>query len=78
MIANFEVATGKIISPTVEDTRTEVDFLLHLQQTVKNDPDGKWIFITDQLNTHKSASLVEWVAKECVIENNTFAKMKNK
>ncbi len=77
LIANFEVATGKIISPTVEDTRTEVDFLLHLQQTVKNDPEGKWIFISDQLNTHKSASLVEWVAKECGVEENLGVKGKS-
>jgi transposase len=77
LIANFEVATGKIISPTVEDTRTEVDFLLHLQQTVKNDPNGKWIFISDQLNTHKSASLVEWIAKECGIEEDLGVKGKS-
>jgi transposase len=77
LIANFEVATGKIISPTVEDTRTEVDFLLHLQQTVKTDSDGQWIFISDQLNTHKSASLVEWVAKECGIEENLGTKGKS-
>jgi transposase len=77
LIANFEVATGKIISPTVEDTRTEVDYLLHLQQTVKTDSDGKWIFISDQLNTHKSASLVEWVAKECGIEEDLGVKGKS-
>jgi transposase len=77
LIANFEVATGKIISPTVEDTRTEVDFLLHLQQTVKNDPNGRWIFISDQLNTHKSASLVEWVAKECGVEEDLGVKGKS-
>jgi transposase len=77
LIANFEVATGKIVSPTVEDTRTEVDFLLHLQQTVKNDSDGKWIFISDQLNTHKSASLVEWVAKECGVEEDLGVKGKS-
>lgn len=76
LIANFEVATGKILSPTVEDTRTEVDFLLHLQQTVKNDPTAKWIFICDQLNTHKSASLVEWVAQECGIKEDLGEKGK--
>jgi len=63
LIANFEVATGRVIFPTVQDTRTEADFLQHIQQTVASDPKAKWIFIADQLNTHKSASLVEWVAK---------------
>lgn len=77
LIANFEVATGKIVSPTVEDTRTEVDFLLHLQQTVKHDSNGQWIFISDQLNTHKSASLVEWIAKECGVEEDLGIKGKS-
>ena len=30
--------------------------------TVDTDPQAEWIFITDQLNTHQSASLVEFVA----------------
>ena len=77
LIANFEIATGKIICPTVEDTRTEVDFLLHIQQTVKSDPNGKWIFVSDQLNTHKSESLVEWIAKECAIEEDLGVKGKS-
>lgn len=77
LIANFEVATGKIISPTVQDTRTEVDFLLHIQQTVKTDPNAKWIFVSDQLNTHKSESLVKWIAKECGIEDDLGVKGKS-
>lgn len=77
LIANFEIATGKIICPTVEDTRTEVDFLLHIQQTVKSDPNGKWIFVSDQLNTHKSESLVKWIAKECAIEEDLGVKGKS-
>ncbi len=69
LIANFEVATGQVIFPTIQETRTEVDFLQHIKQTVESDPQAKWIFIADQLNTHKSASLVEWVAKECNIQD---------
>ena len=68
LIANFEIATGQIIAPTVSQTRTEVDFVDHIQQTVASDPDGKWIFIVDQLNTHKSESLVKWVAGTCNLD----------
>jgi len=57
-----------VIFPTIQETRTEVDFLQHIKQTVESDPQAKWIFIADQLNTHKSASLVEWIAKECNIQ----------
>lgn len=62
LIANFLVATGEVIAPTVGDTRTEADFLAHIQQTVATAPDAEWIFITDRLDIHLSASLVAWVA----------------
>jgi hypothetical protein len=68
LIANFEVATGKVISPTLGDTRTEEDFVAHIRATVSSDPDAKWVFIADQLNTHKSASLVECVAELCGVK----------
>lgn len=68
LIANFEVATGKVISPTLGDTRTEEDFVAHIRTTVSTDPDAKWVFVADQLNTHKSASLVRCVAELCGIE----------
>ena len=62
LTANFEVATGKQIAPSVGATRTEQDFVAHLAQTVATAPGAPWIFITDQLNTHQSESLVRWVA----------------
>lgn len=77
LIANFEVATGKVISPTIGDTRTEDDFLQHIKTTVNEDPQANWIFILDQLNTHKSASLVEYVTKACELEIDLGEKGKN-
>lgn len=64
LTANFEIATGQIESPTINETRTEEDFVGHIKQTVENAPKAEqWWFIVDQLNTHKSASLVELVAE---------------
>ena len=63
LIANFEVATGKQIAPTIGATRTEPDFVAHIAQTVATAPSDHWIFIADQLNTHQSESLVRWVAQ---------------
>jgi transposase len=68
LIANFEVATGKIIAPSIGDTRTEADFVRHVQQTVAQDPQAEWVFVVDQLNTHQSAGLAEWVAQSCEIK----------
>ena len=62
LIANFDVVTGKILSPTIGPTRTEEDFIKHIQETVDTDPEAQWVFVADQLNTHKSAGLVEFVA----------------
>ena len=62
LIANFDVATGKIVAPSIGPTRTEVDFVAHIDHTVNTDPAGTWIFVVDQLNTHRSAGLTEYVA----------------
>jgi len=64
LIANFEVGTGKIIAPMISDTRGDDDFLKNIQNVVATDPKGEWLFILDQLNTHKSISLVRWIANE--------------
>lgn len=68
LIANLDVITGKCVSPTIGDTRTEADFVAHIRQTLSLDPGANWIFIVDQLNTHKSESLVLLVAEVCGID----------
>lgn len=65
LIANFDVATGRLVSPSIGPTRTEADFVAHIRATIDTDPEAGWIFVTDQLDTHKSATLVELVAKRC-------------
>jgi hypothetical protein len=65
LIANLEVATGQCAAPTISDTRKEADFVDHIEQTIATDPEAVWIFILDQLNTHKSESLVRLVASHC-------------
>jgi len=67
LIANFMIAMGKIIAPGIGLTRTEEDFVNHIKQTDAVSPDSQWIFITDQLNTHQSESLVCWAADQCGI-----------
>ena len=58
LIANFDVATGKVISPSIGPTRTEADFATHIETTLDTDPGASWVFVTDQLDTHRSATLV--------------------
>lgn len=76
LIANFDVVTGKAIMPTVGPTRTEDDFVAHIAQTVDTDPDATWLFVVDQLNTHKSEGLVRFVAERCGIDDDLGIKGK--
>lgn len=68
LIANFEVATGRVIAPSIGKTRTNEDFAAHIARTIATDPDAGWVFVVDQLNIHQSEDLVKLVAKELGIE----------
>ncbi len=69
LMASIEVASGKVAGDLL-DTRGNDDFLKFLKQRVATDPKSQWIFIVDQLNTHKSSALVKWVAQECGINED--------
>jgi transposase len=63
LIANWDVVEGKIICPSITDTRDEVDFLEHIERTIHSDRKvKKWRFVVDNLNTHQSQCLVLLVA----------------
>lgn len=63
-ILSRDVVTGKVLAPFCGPTRTERDFLAHLQALIATDPQAKrWHIVCDQLNTHQSESLVRWVAE---------------
>ena len=68
LIANFEVATGRIIAPSIGQSRTNEDFASHFEKTIATDPEAGWVFVVDQLNIHQSEMLVKLVAKELGIE----------
>jgi hypothetical protein len=63
LTANLEVATGKVITPTLEATRTEEDFAGHIARTVASDAEAGWIFVADNLTTHVSETLVRYVPR---------------
>ena len=77
LIANFDVASGQVITPSLGPTRTEEDFAAHIVRALATDPDARWTFIVDQLNIHKSESLVRLVARACDLKNELGIKDKN-
>jgi transposase len=64
-IISRNVATGQIVEPYGGPSRTEADFLRHVQEVIASDATAtRWHFVVDNLDTHRSESLVRWVARE--------------
>ncbi len=64
-ILNRDVVSGKVFAPSLGPTRTEADFFAHIQATIATDPQvTRWHFVVDNLDIHRSASLVRLVAHE--------------
>jgi transposase len=76
LIPSFEVATGQIICSSIGPTRTEDDFADHISRTIDTDTQAQWIFVADQLNTHKSEALVRLIAQRCSITDDLGNKEK--
>lgn len=76
LIASWDVAVGQVLSPSIGATRNASDFAAHIANIISSDPQAKWIFLVDQLNTHKSEALVRLVAKHCQL--NTQLGIKGK
>ena len=76
LIANFDVATGEVVAPTVGPSRTEEDFAGHIAHTIATDPEASWLFIVAQLHMHKSEALVRLVAEACGMQEDLGEKEK--
>jgi hypothetical protein len=76
-ILSRDVVTGQLIAPSAGPTRTEADFLAHVQAVVATDPHARrWHFVLDNLDTHRSESLVRWVAAVSQLEDDLGEKGK--
>src|SRR5439155_1597990 len=51
LIANFDIAQGTVVAPSLGPTRTEEDFVTHITHTVASDDEAiRWHFVLDNLN----------------------------
>ena len=73
IIASRNIATGEIIA-AVQPTRTEEDFAKHIKTVYETAPLCPFVFVTDNLNTHKSESLVLLIAEIEGIDKETLGK----
>ena len=76
LIAGINLATGKV-QGVCGDTRTGEDFVKFIEQMMDSNS-GRTVyhFVSDQLNTHTSESLVRWVAEYCEIDEDLGIKGK--
>jgi transposase len=75
---NFDVATGRVLTPSCGPTRTEADFAEHIRHTVEANPaTKKWHFVVDNLNTHQSETLVRYVAQKSNVVDDLGIKEKS-
>jgi len=75
---NFDVVTGEVICPSIGPTRTELDFVAHVRQTVESDSSvTRWHVVSDNLNTHCSESLVRYVAEVSGVADDLGIKEKH-
>jgi uncharacterized membrane protein YjdF len=54
-----------MITAMIQPTRNEEDHVKHVQQTIATDLNANWIIVMDNMSTHLSASLVEYIAEIC-------------
>ena len=74
-ILSRDVASGQVVAPSCGATRTEADFVAHIQGVMATDPAAaRWHFVVDNLNIHQSASLVRFVARASGLEAALGAK----
>jgi transposase len=77
-LLNRDVASGQVIAPSAGPTRTEADFLAHLQRTIATDPAAvRWHFVVDNLDIHRSESLVRFVAAQSGLDLDLGVKSKS-
>jgi transposase len=74
LFGNWHTVLGQVIAPTIRKTRTEEDFLWHIHQTISTDPEAGWVFVLDNLNTHCSESLTQYIAALEGIDQDALGK----
>ena len=64
LISRLDIVSGEIVAPSISGSRTEADYARHINDVIETDPEAAWHLLSDNLNTHKSESLVRLVAEK--------------
>lgn len=78
LTGSWHVVLGQMIHTTVSPSRNCQDFADHIEQTIQTDPDGRWVFVLDNLNTHSGEAVVRRIAKFIGIEQDALGDRKKR
>ena len=78
LTGSWDVTAGQLIHTTIAKTRTAEDFASHISKTVQSDPNGHWVFVMDNLNTHYGEPIVRKVAQLLGIDESTLGDKKRR
>lgn len=78
LTGSWDVVAGQMIHTTIDVTRNGLDFANHIEETIQADPDGNWIFVMDNLNTHCGEEIVRRVASLIGIADDTLGNKKKR
>lgn len=78
LTAAWHVVIGQVIHHTIQQTRNNDDFANFIEEMLRGDPDGKWVIVVDNLNTHSSEALVRLIARLEGIDEATLGNKKKR
>lgn len=78
LTAAWDVVRGQVVQHNSQETRTNDDFARFIEQTMASNPQGEWVFVLDNLNTHSSEPLVRLIARLEGIEETTLGDKKKR
>ena len=72
LTGNWDVVAGQMVCSTISETRNNEDFAAHIRRLIETDPNGRWVLVMDNLNTHCGEPVVRVVAKFLGIEQDSL------
>ncbi len=78
LTCSWDVVAGQLIASTIAKTRTAEDFASHILKTIQSDPNGRWVFVLDNLNTHFGEPIVRAIAQLLGMDESTLGNKKKR
>lgn len=75
LIGNWDVVAGQVICSTISETRNNEDFAAHIRRLIETDPNGGWVLVMDNLNTHCGEPVVRVVAEFLGIDPDSLGEV---